>query len=251
MTDLAGKVCLIAGASTGMGRRTAIHAGACGATVICAARRVDLCEAVAKEIQAAGGQATALPFDGVDPASVVKLLADVEASYGRLDGLFNNLGDTLGASTIDETPLERWENTLAVNLSSVFYLLRAAIPLMRASGGGSIVNNSSTAGVQGIATMADYSAAKWGLIGLSRSAALELGPDNIRVNVIAPGIIQTEKMEVFREQSPAMFDKLLADVPIGKFGDMQHVAELVTWLLSDASGYVNGVTLPIDGGRTA
>ncbi|MFK7954610.1 MAG: SDR family NAD(P)-dependent oxidoreductase [Lysobacterales bacterium] len=248
---LEGKVCLIAGASSGMGRRTALHAGDLGATVICAARRLDLCEQVAADIQAQGGSASALAFDGVDPESVNTLIKSVKQSHGRLDGLFNNLGDTLGASSIDSTPTERWQQTLDVNLSAVFYLLRAAIPLMRASGGGSIVNNSSTAGVQGIATMADYSAAKWGLIGLSRSAALELGPDNIRVNVIAPGIIQTEKFEVFRDQSPEIFDKLLTEIPTQRFGDMRDIADVVVWLLSDQSAYVNGATLPVDGARTA
>ena len=164
---LEGKVCLIAGASSGMGRRTALRAGDLGATVICAARRGDLCEQVAAEIQAKGGSASALTFDGVDPQSVDALIRSVEKTHGRLDGLFNNLGATLGTSSIDSTPIQRWQQTLEVNLSAVFYLLRAAIPLMRVSGGGSIVNNSSTAGMKGVAAMADYSAAKWGLIGLS------------------------------------------------------------------------------------
>lgn len=251
MNLLEGKVCLIAGASSGMGRVTALHAGANGAHVICAARRLDQCEEAVETIRRGGGQASALPFDGTDSQSVIALLDQVKIQQGRLDGLFNNLGDTLGASPIEETPEDRWHQTLAVNLSSVFYLMRAAIPLMRASGGGSIVNNSSTAGVQGIATMADYSAAKWGLIGLTRSAALELGDAGIRVNVIAPGIIQTEKFEVFRDQSPEIFERLRQEIPGGEFGQMQHIAELVVWLLSDSSAYVNGVTLPIDGGRTA
>ncbi len=251
MSTLEGKVCLIAGASSGMGRRTAVHAGRCGATVVCAARRLDLCQAVAEQIRADGGKALALAFDGTDPDSVETLIASVQQQLGRLDGLFNNLGDTLGSSPIDQTPVERWDQTLAVNLSAVFHLMRAAIPLMRTSGGGSIVNNSSTAGVKGIASMADYSAAKWGLIGLTRSAALELGPDNIRVNVIAPGIIQTEKFELFRQRSPEIFEQLLRETPSGRFGDMQDIADVVVWLLSDQSAYLNGVTLPVDGARTA
>lgn len=251
MTDLTGKICLVAGASSGMGRQTALRLAKDGAEVICAARRLDACQQLLERIVEFGGRGAALHFDGTDPQSVDAMAERIRDQYGRLDGVFNNLGDTLGSSPVEDTPDERWHATLGVNLSAVFYLLRAETPLLRAAGGGAIVNNSSTGGLQGVAGMADYAAAKWGLIGLSRSLALELAAENIRVNVIAPGIIQTEKFEQFKAASPAIFEGLLADIPAGRFGDMADIAGMVSWLLSDDSAYLNGATLPIDGGRTA
>lgn len=251
MTNLTDKVCLVAGASSGMGRQTALRLAKDGAMVICAARRLCACEELLEQIVEQGGQGCALQFDGTDPQSVDAMAAKILQQFGRLDGAFNNLGDTLGSSAVEETPDERWHATLDVNLNAVFYLLRAETPLLRAAGGGAIVNNSSTGGLQGVANMADYAAAKWGLIGLSRSLALELAAENIRVNVIAPGIIQTEKFEEFKVNSPALFESLLAGIPAGRFGEMADIAGLVTWLLSDDSKYLTGATLPIDGGRTA
>ncbi|MEM9529350.1 MAG: SDR family NAD(P)-dependent oxidoreductase [Pseudomonadota bacterium] len=251
MNSLEGKICLVAGASSGMGRETARHLAAAGGHVICAARRQTACDELAAEICEAGGAAEALKFDGTDEASVNALLAEVGERHGRLHGLFNNLGDTLGASSIEETPTERWSQTLAVNLTSVFYLTRAAVPLLRAAKGASVVNNSSTAGLKGIASMADYCAAKWGVIGLTRTAAVELASANIRVNVVAPGVIETEKFSEFEQRSPELFEQLRDETPLGRFGDMAEIGQLVTFLLSDASSYLTGATIPVDGGRTA
>lgn len=251
MSRLAGKICLVVGASSGMGRETALRAAAEGADVIVAARRVHDCEAVAQRIRDAGGRATALELDGTSPTSIERAFERIHATHGRLDGAFNNLGATYGDSLLHETPERRWHDTLATNLTAPFLLMKAEVPLLRAAGGGAIVNNSSAAGLRGVARMADYAAAKWGLIGLTRSAALEYASDGIRVNVIAPGIIRTEKFEQFEQRMPQMFEQLRQATPGGRFGEMHEVASLVTWLLSDEARYLNGATIPIDAGRTA
>ena len=248
---LAGKVCLVAGASSGMGRHSALAAASAGATVVVAARRKSRCDDVVAEIVASGGQGLALALDGTDPASVQTAIDAIDKAYGRLDGVFNNLGHTFGHSPFDATPDQRWSDTLAVNLTAVYQLLKAEIPLLLRSGGGAIVNNSSTGGVEGVAQMADYSAAKWGVIGLTRSLAVEYGARNIRCNVIAPGIIETEKFHEFQAGAPDLFETLRERIPARRFGEMGDIAAAVVWLLSDASRYINGATLPIDGGRTA
>jgi NAD(P)-dependent dehydrogenase (short-subunit alcohol dehydrogenase family) len=248
---LSGKICLIVGASSGMGRETALRAGAEGATVIAAARRLADCEEVATRIRAAGGKAVPMALDGTDPASIAEAFALVASQFGKLDCAFNNLGATYGSSPVHETPDERWHATIATNLTAPFLLMKAEIPLLMAAGGGCIVNNASAAGVRGTRNIADYSAAKWGVIGLSHSAALEYGDAGIRVNVIAPGIIETEKMQAFEMQMPEIFTNLRAGIPGGQFGKMTDIAGLVTWLLSDEARFINGSTIRIDGGQTA
>jgi NAD(P)-dependent dehydrogenase (short-subunit alcohol dehydrogenase family) len=248
---LAGKIILIVGASSGMGRQTALRAGAEGATVIAAARRLADCEAVAQTITSTGGAAMALAMDGTDPQSIHQGFAEIMARYGHIDGAFNNMGATFGSAPVHETPDAQWHNSIATNLTAPFLLMKAEIPLLMTAGGGVIVNNASAAGVRGTRNMADYSASKWGVIGLSQSAALEYGDAGIRVNVIAPGIIETEKMQGFAAAMPAVFDGLRTTIPGGKFGSMADIASLVTWLMSDEAHFINGATLRIDGGQTA
>lgn len=248
---LENKICLVVGASSGMGRKTAIEAGAQGAHVILAARRVEACEEAAQSIRDAGGVAEALAMDGTDRVSLEQAFKSIDETHGRLDCAFNNLGSAFGDSPLHETPVERWTDTMAVNLTAVFNLMQFEVPLMKKAGAGSIVNNSSTGGVRGVKNMADYAAAKWGLVGLTKSAALDYGDDNIRVNVIAPGIINTEKSEKIQAAMPELFDQLRDQIPGKRFGDMQDVANVVTWLLSDDARYVSGAVLPVDAGKTA
>lgn len=244
-------VYLVAGASSGMGRMTARQLGKSDSHVICAARRLDACEELAEAIKVQGGSAQAMQFDGTDAASVAAMVDAIVDQHGKLDGAFNNLGDTIGSAPLHEIPADQWDTALAVNLSSVFHLMHAQIPLMLRAGKGRIVNNSSTAGLKGIASMSDYSAAKWGVIGLTKSAALDYAGQGLIFNAIAPGIIATEKFEVLKANMPEIFEKLREETPAGRFGDMQEIAELVDWLLRSAPGYINGQVLPIDGGRTA
>ncbi|MEO0463885.1 MAG: SDR family NAD(P)-dependent oxidoreductase [Pseudomonadota bacterium] len=244
-------VYLVAGASSGMGRAAALKLGQGAGHVVLAARRREPCEEAAATIRAGGGSASALAFDGTDAASCEELIAQIERDHGRLDGAFNNLGDTLGDGPLHETPLERWEATLAVNLSAVFHLMRAEVPLMLKGGAGRIVNNSSTGGLRGAKGQVDYAAAKWGVIGLTKSAALDYAGAGLVINAIAPGIIATEKFQEFEARMPEVFDGLRASAPSKRFGEMKEVAGLVDYLLRAAPAYLNGAVLPIDGARTA
>ena len=244
-------VFLVAGASSGMGRETALKLGKGQAHVILAARRIGPLEEAAEKIRQTGGSAEAITFDGNDVQSVEALINRIETNYGRLDGAFNNIGHAFGDSPVHETPLERWRNTLQINLSAVFYLMRAQLPLMLKNGSGRIINNSSTGGLRGTQNMSDYSAAKWGVIGLTKSAALEYANENIIINVIAPGIIATEQFREIEQRIPEVFEKLQQDTPIGRFGEMHEIAEVVDWLLREAPAYLTGTVIPVDGGRTA
>lgn len=247
----AGPIILVAGASSGMGRQTALKLGEGEGHVILAARREEVCEDAAEQIRAGGGSAEAMQFDGADPESCEALIERISNKHGRLDSAFNNIGHTFGDSPLHETPLERWQSTLKTNLSAVFYLMRAQVPLMVRNGGGRIVNNSSTGGLRGTRSMSDYSAAKWGVIGLTKSAALEYASENIIINAIAPGIIATEKFREIEQRIPEVFDKLRQETPIGRFGEMHEIAEIVDWLLREAPAYLAGTVIPVDGGRTA
>lgn len=244
-------VFLVAGASSGMGRETALKLGKSQAHVILAARRIGPLEEAAEKIRQTGGSAEAMTFDGNDLQSVEALIKRIETNHGQLNGAFNNIGHTFGDSPLHETPLERWQNALQINLSAVFYLMRAQVSLMLRNGGGRIVNNSSTGGLRGTRNMSDYSAAKWGVIGLTKSAALEYANKNIIINVIAPGIIATEKFREFEQRTPEVFENLQRETPIGRFGEMQEIADVVDWLLREAPAYLAGTVIPIDGGRTA
>jgi len=248
MSRLKDKIIFIAGASSGMGRETARRAGQEGATVIVAARRFEACAALAKDI---GPSAVALEMDGTNPDSVEATLAEITRRFGKLDGAFNNLGSTFGMSRLHEMDLDLWHKALDTNLTAPFLLMRAELPLLIAAGGGAIINNSSVAGIAGTKNLANYSASKWGLIGLGQSVALEYGDENIRVNTIAPGIIQTEKAMGMMETVPDFFVPIRAGIPGGRFGDMSDVANLVTWLLSDEARYINGITIRVDGGQKA
>jgi len=233
-----------------MGRETAKRIAAEGGTLIAAARRADAIDNLVEELQAEGKVAHALTLDGTDPASIEAGFAWIADSFGRLDGAFNNLGATYGNSPLHETPNERWHDTIATNLTAPFLLMKSEIPILRAAGGGAIVNNSSSAGVRGVRAMSDYAASKWGLIGLTQSAALDYGADDIRINVIAPGIIETEKASEMKAQMPDLFEQLRSEIPLGRFGQMRDIAGLVTWLLSDEARYLTGATIRIDAGQT-
>jgi NAD(P)-dependent dehydrogenase (short-subunit alcohol dehydrogenase family) len=246
-----GKVCLVVGASQGMGRVTALAAARAGARVIVAARREDVLADLVREIRAAGGDADSHVVDARDAASVERLVGFVGERYGRLDLAFNNVGKQQGRAPLHEIPLARWQEAVAVNLSATFFCMKYEVPLMLASGGGSIVNNSSKAGLRGLPAMSDYSAVKSGVIGLTQAAALDYGRQGIRVNVIAPGMIRTEAAVTFEAQNPALVAKFRESGVSGRFGTMEEIAGVVLWLFGPESGYVNGAVIPVDGGDTA
>lgn len=251
MGYLQNRVVAVIGGSSGMGRVTALALAREGAAVVVGARRQQLCEQVAREIRAAGGQSEAIALDATDADSVAEFFRVLHERHGRLDGAFNNVGRTLGSSPITETTLERFEQTLAFNLRSTFLCLQQEVRLMRDQGHGAIVNNSSIGGSRGFAGLQDYCAAKWGVVGLTKAVALENAAHNLRINVIAPGLVATERFELIRSQQPTIIGDRLKEIPLARPGSMAEIAETVLWLLGPASGFLTGAVIPLDGGECA
>lgn len=251
MSRFSGQVIAVIGGSSGMGRATALALAREGATVVIGARRGELCAQVVAEILASGGIAHWHALEATDPDSVARFFEGWSTRFGRLDGAFNNVGRTLGSSPTTETSLERFEQTLAFNLRSTFLCLQHELRLMQSQGFGAIVNNSSIGGTRGFANLQDYCAAKWGVIGLTKSVALENAERGIRINAIAPGLVATERFELIRSQQPAMLESRLKEIPLARPAHMSEVAGTVAWLLSAEAGFLTGAVIPVDGGECA
>jgi len=244
---LAGKVTLVVGASRGIGAATARAFADAGAAVVLAARDAHALENVANAIQETGGRALAIPTDVSDPEAVARLVARTLKAYGRLDAAFNNAaGGGRPPTPLAEIPVEDYDSALAINLRGVFLAMKYEIPAMLQSGGGAIVNMSSTAGLSGVRGMSAYVASKHGVIGLTKTAALDYAERNIRVNAIAPGPILSDRIKALNEESRSY---IAQTVPMRRLGLPEEVAELVVWLCSDQAAFMTGATLTIDGGR--
>jgi NAD(P)-dependent dehydrogenase (short-subunit alcohol dehydrogenase family) len=245
------RVAIITGASSGIGKTTALQFAREGAKVVVAARREQESLEVVSEITSNGGSAIYVQTDVGKWDQVENMVSAALSKYGRLDCAFNNAGLsgrlTEGWLTISE---EQWDQTADVNLKGVWMCMRHQIPAMLESGGGVIVNNSSLLGMRG-AGSAPYAATKHGVIGLTRSAAVTFGDQNIRVNSVAPGFIVTPIMEARFKENPDLADKFDAVIPMGELGGPETIAEAVTWLCSDESAYITGQTLTVDGGVLA
>jgi NAD(P)-dependent dehydrogenase (short-subunit alcohol dehydrogenase family) len=247
MGDLEGKVLIVTGASRGIGAAAAKLFAAQGAAVMLAARDEDALERVSVEIGRGGGEAYAVPTDVTDARAVERLVAMTGDRCGRLDGAFNNAGQGHRPVPLADVDPADFDRMLAVNLRGVFLCLRAELAALAA--GGAIVNMSSSAGLTGAPGMASYSAAKHGVIGLTKTAALDYGPRGIRVNSVAPGPILTEGGI---GAAPAQVRERVAQMlPLKRLGTPGEVAHVAAWLLSDAASFVNGVTISIDGGKLA
>ena len=245
---LRGKVAIITGASRGIGAATARLFAREGASVVLASRHGDELDQLASDIAAEGGTALAVVTNVADASAMEALVARTMATYGRLDIAVNNAGVALGNKPLTEVSEEHFDQTIAINLKGVFLALKYEIPAMLASSGGAIVNVSSTVGLVGSsAGIAPYIASKHGVVGLTKAAALEYAPWRIRVNAIAPGTTATPVNEHWLG-NPAIRERITATIPIGRIGEARDVAEAALWLCSDASSYVTGVVVPVDGG---
>src|SRR5262249_31475520 len=245
---LAGKVAVITGASRGIGAATARYFSAAGATVVLAARDEQALAAVAQDIRAAGGQVSAVPTDVGDPTSIEQLVKLTLDTYGHLDAAFNNAGEGHRPTSLADIPVEDFDRVVRVNLRGIFLAMKHEIPAMVASGGGAIVNMSSTAGLSGVPGIASYVAAKHGIIGLTESAALDYAQGNIRVNAVAPGPILTHRLMQLTDGAREQF---ATPVPMHRLGRPEEVAATVVWLCSDQAAFITGATITVDGGRLA
>ena len=247
MSDLAERVLIVTGASHGIGAAAARLFSRSGASVVLAAREEHALQTVAADIASEGKHALAVPTDVTDAAAVERLVASALERYGRLDGAFNNAGSGQRPTPLAELAPEDFDGVLDVNLRSLFLCMHAE--LKQLVSGGAIVNMTSTAGLSGAPGMAAYSAAKHGVVGLTQTAALDYGPKGIRVNAVAPGPILTGGGI---GAAPAKVQEQVAQLlPLKRLGTPEEVAHAAAWLLSDASSFVNGATLSIDGGKLA
>jgi len=246
----ADKVAFVTGAANGIGRATALAFVREGANVVIADVSEKGNQETARIIEELGGRALAVRCD-VSRGQDVKVALDkaVEA-FGRLDFAFNNAGVEQKNAATAEIGEEEWGWIVDTNLRGVFLCMKYEIPLLLKQGGGAIVNTSSGAGVIGIKGGAAYAAAKHGVIGLSKSAALDYASHNIRVNAVAPGYIDTPMMDRFTGGTSEGRGKVIAEEPIGRMGKPEEVAAAVLWLCSDAARFVIGHTLVVDGGQT-
>lgn len=248
-----GKVVLVTGGGSGIGAAACRQFGAQGALVVVADRNVSAAEAVAGELD--GG--VSCNVDVSDPASCAAMFAMIRERFGRLDCAFNNAGITevtvLKGEPLPEThllPLDVWRQVLAVDLDGVFHCLREELPLMLENGGGAIVNTASLQAHLSYPRTAPYTAAKHGVLGLTRTIAKEYGNRNIRCNAISPGIVDTPlNTEVINSEE--FRDALLTPIPLGRFATPEDIARAAVWLASEQAGYVNGAFLAADGGFMA
>jgi NAD(P)-dependent dehydrogenase (short-subunit alcohol dehydrogenase family) len=242
------KIAIVTGASRGIGAATARVFAAAGASVVLAARSTSDLETLSREITGMGGEALAVPTDVTDPASVEALVERAVSTFGRLDAAFNNAGSGHQPTPLAELAVNEFDEVLAVNARGVFLAMKHEIPAMQATGGGAIVNMTSTAGLRGVKGIAAYVAGKHAIIGLTKTAALEYAADGVRVNAVAPGPIDSHRLASLPEQ---VRDQIAAVVPLGRIGDLGEVAATVAWLASDQASFITGATIPIDGGKTA
>jgi NAD(P)-dependent dehydrogenase (short-subunit alcohol dehydrogenase family) len=252
---LAGKTALITGGTSGIGAATAKMFAGEGAQVVITGRRRALGEAVVDEIEQSGGAAVFIEADITRADDCSRSIDQTLAAFDRIDILFNNAG-LVTRGTLEATSEEDWARTFDVNVKGTFLMTKAVLPIMRAQGGGVIVNNASDWGIVGGSGYTAYSASKGAIVLLTKSVALEVARENIRINAICPGDTYVERWRAKERRDPTLsFEEELkaksANLPIGRVGTVEEIARAVLFLACDDSSFMTGSTLMIDGGNTA
>jgi NAD(P)-dependent dehydrogenase (short-subunit alcohol dehydrogenase family) len=248
---LDGRVALVTGAAAGIGRASSLLFAREGARVVIA----DIDDEGGKEtvalVEAEGGDATFVHADVSAGADVARMVQHAVEHFGGLDCALNNAGMPTGGQPIADYPESEWDRAIAVMLTGVFLGMKYEVPAMLARGGGAIVNVSSVAGLTGYPGQSGYIAAKHGVIGLTRTVALEYGAQGIRVNAICPGTTRTPMTAGALDHFPEVAERLVSSHPIGRVASAEEIAEAAVWLCTDAASFVLGAVLPVDGGYTA
>lgn len=249
MKNSVGKVALVTGGGSGIGRAAAIAFAAAGSRVVIADLAVVDGEETAHLIESAGGQAMFVRTDVSDNHQVEAMVAAAVKAYGQLDYAFNNAGIGSGGAPITETSEEDWDRTIAINLKGVWLCMKHECRQMLAQGGGAIVNTSSMMGAVSGPGISAYSASKSGVLGLTRSVALDFARQNIRVNAVCPGSVWTAMTE--RPEARSAMEQIAQVTPMGRLGEPREIADAVVWLCSDQASFVTGQAFLLDGGFTA
>src|SRR5215204_1503236 len=247
-----GKVALVTGAASGIGRATVLLFAREGASVVVSNVAVEGGEETVSLVEGEGGRATFVKADVSDAAEVEALIRRTVEAYGRLDYAFNNAGieRPMATNTAHHSD-EDWDRVIGINLKGVWLCMKHEIPRMLEHRGGSIVNNSSVAGLVGFAGSSAYAASKHGIVGLTKTAALEYAQSGIRVNAVCPGLIRTPMVERYVGGSAETEAQFAAVEPVGRMGSAEEVAEAVVWLCSEAASFVTGHAMAVDGAYVA
>jgi NAD(P)-dependent dehydrogenase (short-subunit alcohol dehydrogenase family) len=254
MNNFEGKVVIVTGASSGLGEAAALRFARGGAKVVVAARREDKGQAVARKIDALGGEGVFIKTDVTRQEEIAALVGDTVARFGRLDCAVNNAGISGPVMTpVAEITEEDWDSLMNTNLKAVWMCMKYEIPAMLEKGGGAIVNVSSIYGFKGSDLgHAPYATSKFGVVALTKSAAIDYGQRGIRVNAVSPGFSHSEMVDPYAEAAPEHLKSVLGrHSGMNRLGHAHEIAEAIFWLCSDAASFVNGAVLPVDGGETA
>ena len=245
--DLTGRVAIVTGGNGGIGLGMARGLAEAGAAVVIAGRNAAKSDAAVADIEQRGGKAIAVTVDVTDPTAVAAMIERTHGAFGRIDILINNAG-----MSIRKPPhilnLEEWEMVMKTNLTSAFLCSQAVYPAMKAAGGGKVINIGSMMSIFGASFAPVYAASKGGLVQFTRSCAVAWAPDNIQVNAVLPGWIDTDLTKRAREQIDGLHGKVLARTPAARWGEIADFAGIAVFLSSAASDFVTGTAIPVDGG---
>jgi len=245
------KVAIVTGGSFGIGRAAAIAFASLGARVVVADSIQDEEQTTLKQIKEAGGQAIFQKCDVSKSAEVKAMVDKTVATYGRLDFAFNNAGIEGALATTQECTEDNWDKTIGVNLKGIWLCMKYEIPYMLQQGKGAIVNCASVAGLIGFPGLPAYVVSKHGVVGLTKTAALENAKQGIRINAVCPGVIHTAMIDRITGMNKEVEKQYVTMEPVGRMGKPEEVAEAVIWLCSDAASFVTGHSMPVDGGWIA